>query len=82
MTLNFLKDELSLAKSYRHVCVLQCASEIFERFIKNQLFAYIDEFYPPFICKYGNSFSSLTSLSCPVEKWKTTVDSEYFTGCI
>ena len=78
----FKKDDATLAKNYRPVSVLPCASKLFERIIQKQLMSYVDKHLSPYLCGYRRGFSAQYALVSLIEKWKESLDKKGFAGAV
>ena len=78
----FKKDDSTLAKNYRPVSVLPCASKLFERIIQKQLMSYVDKHLSPYLCGYRRGFSAQYALVSLIEKWKESLDKKGFAGAV
>ena len=78
----FKKDDATLAKNYRPVSVLPCASKRFERIIQKQLMSYVDKHLSPYLCGYRRGFSAQYALVSLIEKWKESLDKKGFAGAV
>ena len=52
------KEEKIIANNYRHVSVLPPISKIFERYMYDQIYSYIDKYLSPCICGFRKGFST------------------------
>ena len=78
----FKKDDATLAKNYRPVSVLPCASKLFERIIQKQLMSYVDKHLSPYLCGYRRGFSAQYALVSLIENWKESLDKNGFAGAV
>ena len=78
----FKKDDATLAKNYRPVSVLPCASKLLERIIQKQCMSYVDKHLSPYLCGYRRGFSAQYALVSLIENWKESLDKKGFAGAV
>ena len=75
------KEEKTIANNYRPVSILPPISKIFERNMYDQIYAYIDNYLSPYLCRFRKGFSTqhcLTALEC----WKKAIDKGKLAGAL
>ena len=69
-------------KNYRPVSVLNTFSKIFEKILKEQLIAFLDETLSNFIAAYRRAYSIQHVLIRLVEEWKSKLDHDFLVGSV
>ena len=78
----FKKGDRTEIKNYRPVSLLNIFSEIYERFLHENLTNYVDTFFSKFISAYRKSYSSDHVLIRLIESWKKSLDQKKFVGAV
>ena len=68
--------------NYRPVSILNCFSEIYERFLHDQIASFSNESLSDFISAYRKGYSTNHVLIRLIENWKTMLDKNLFTGAV
>ena len=76
----FKKDDSISVKNYRPVSVLPVVSKFFERIMLNQINSYMDSFLSLHFCEYRKGFSTQTTLTSLIEKWKAVLSRKGFSA--
>ena len=80
VTTVFKKENVSLLKNYRPVSVLPVVSKSYKRIKQKQILEYIDNHLCPHLCGYRKGYSTQTSLTSMLEKWKLSIGNKGFSG--
>ena len=70
----FKKDDKHLKCNYRPVSILPSMSKIFERLIRKQISAYMEDKLSMFLCGYRKGMGAQNCLLFLVNKWKSSLD--------
>ena len=76
------KEERTEIKNYRPVSMLNCFSQVFERFIHESLVSSVTTFLSDFISVYRKGYSTNHVLLRLIENWKAALDSNLFPGAV
>ena len=69
-------------KNYRPVSLIPIVSKLFERYMYNQMLAYIETFLSPYLFGYRRGYSTEQCLIVMLEKWKKALDEKQCAGAI
>ena len=78
----FKKDDKLLKTNYRPICVLNVFSNVFERFLLNQMLAFIDNVMSSLLSAYRSKYSTQHVLLRLIEQWRTFLDNDRLVGAI
>ena len=67
-----------MLKNYRPVSVLPVVSKSYKRIKQKQILEYIDNHLCPRLCGYRKGYSTQTSLTSMLEKWKLSIGNKGF----
>ena len=76
------KGERSDKTNYRPLSILSALSKIFERLLHNQLAAYVDDIFSPYISAYRKHHSTQHVLVRLIEEWRQGIDQGKYVGSI
>ena len=77
---DFKKCDPTCAKNYRPISVLPTVLKVFERLMHDQIATYIDALLSKHSCGYRKRFNTQTALLSLIEKWKSILDKQDFSG--
>ena len=82
VTKRFKNDDPTKAKNYRPVSALPVVSTVSERIMQKRISEYINQFLSPYLCGYGQGFSTQQALVSLTEKWKTILFKNGYAGAV
>ena len=82
VTAVFKKVDLQSIKNCRPVSVLPHVSKVFERIMLKQILEQINKYLSHNFCGYRRGFSTQTSLTMLLEKWKKILDDNGYPSAV
>ena len=82
VTKRFKNDDPTKAKNYRPVSALPVVSTVSERIMQKRISEYVNQFLSPYLCGYGQGFSTQQALVSLTEKWKTILFKNGYAGAV
>ena len=76
----FKKDDRMEKKNYRPISVLSCLSKVLEKKIFQQMDAYFENIFSPYLSGFRNRYGCQHVLMRMTEKWRTTLDNKRVTA--
>ena len=78
----FKKHDRLLSENYRPVSLLRILSKVFERVYTDQITAYFDKIFTPFLSAYRKGFGCHDLLLRLIEQWKDYLDDNLYVGAL
>ena len=72
----FKKDDRMEKKNYRPISVLSCLSKVLEKIIFQQMGAYFENIFSPYLSGFRKRYGCQHVLMRMTEKWRTTLDNK------
>ena len=76
------KDETTIKDNYRHISILPCISNIFERLMHLQISRYMDFYLSEYLCGFRKGYSTQHCLILTLEKWRKALDKRNHAGAL
>ena len=78
----FKKEDRQIKTNYRPIGVFNVFSQIFERFLLNQMLPSVDNMMPSFLSAYQSRYSTQHVLLRLIEQWRDCLDNNKVAGGI
>ena len=70
----FKKDDKTDKTNYRLVSILPNLSKIYERFMQNQMYPYLNQIFSKYQCGFRKGYNAQHCLMAMIEKWRKRLD--------
>ena len=70
----FKKDDKTVKTNYRPICILPNLNKIYERFMQNQMYPYVDQIFSKYHCGFRKGYNAQHCLMTMIEKWHKFLD--------
>ena len=78
----FKKDDKLLKTNYRRISILNAFSQVFERFLLNQMLPFIENVTSSLLSAYRSKYSTQHVLLRLMEQWRTCLDNDRLVGAV
>ena len=78
----FKKNELEKIENYRPVCILNCFSKVYEKFLVEKFKPFINSFLSEYMAAYRKKYSTNHVLIRLIENWKKALDEKFLLGTV
>ena len=70
----FKKDDKTDKTNYRPISILPNLSKIYERFMQNQMYPYLNQIFSKYQCGFRKGYNAQHCLMAMIEKWRKFLD--------
>ena len=70
----FKKDDKTDKTNYRPISILPNLSKIYERFMQNQMYPYLNQIFSKYQCGFRKGYNAQPCLMAMIEKWRKFLD--------
>ena len=70
----FKKDDKTDKTNYRPISILPNLSKIYERFMQNQMYPYLNQIFSKYQCGFRKGYNAQHCLMATIEKWRKFLD--------
>ena len=70
----FKKDDKADKTNYRPISILPNLSKIYERFMQNQMYPYLNQIFSKYQCGFRKGYNAQHCLMAMIEKWRKFLD--------
>ena len=78
----FKKDDKTDKTNYRPISILPNLSKIYERFMQNQMYPYLNQIFSKYQCGFRKGYNAQHCLMAMIEKWRKFLDIGSHTGAL
>ena len=68
------KDDKTDKTNYRPISILPNLSKIYERFMQNQMYPYLNQIFSKYQCGFKKGYNAQHCLMAMIEKWRKFID--------
>ena len=78
----YKKDDRTNKENYRPVSILPSISKVFERFMYDQIYSYIQNHLSNYLCGFRKGYNTQHCLIIMIEKWRKALDERNIAGAL
>ena len=78
----FKKDDKTDKTNYRPISILPNLSKIYERFMQNQMYPYLNQIFSKYQCGFRKGYNAQHCLMAMIEKWREFLDVRVHGGAL